>query len=182
VQVRGPVHHRPCPANSLMATGSATAGLRLDRDQTIYGLGFVELHAGGSFRDRPGLVAIVDTYNPVRMQLTYAGYLYVPPEPFGVGLAMFVPPVPRRLFDSPLALSTLRLSVGGQGITYFRTVHGYHPAGVPLPETCPTEGFRFRAIVRFAEDPRFAGDTPVAGDVRRSVDALVPCPPRRLER
>jgi len=173
-RVRGPVNHSPCPANSLMATGSATAGLRLDRAETIYGAGFVELHAGASVGDKPGLVAIVDTYNPVRMQLTYAGYLYVPPPEFGVGLAMMVPPIPRGLFDSPIALSTLHLAVGGDGITYHRVVRGrdvaYHPDGVPLPESCPASGFRFRAIVRFADGGREA------------VDDLVRCPPHRVKR
>lgn len=170
-RVMSPIRQRRCPANSLLGSGWATAGLLLDPDRPIFGAALIELHAGASVADKPGLLVTADTYNPARMQLTYAGYLYVPPPKFGVGLAILIAPIPHPPFGAPVALSTMHLTVGQSSIKYSRLRHGrresYHPGGIPLPDSCPTGGFRFRAIIRFADLSR------------RAVDALVPCPPRR---
>jgi hypothetical protein len=169
-RVMGPVEHQRCPGNSLLGVGTATAGLRLNEEQTLLGTAVIELHAGAPFGDKPGLLVTADTYRPVRLQLTYAGYLYAPPGPFGVGLAILVSAIPRPPFGAPVALSRLRLKVGGASIRYRRSVHGrwtsYRPGGIPLPDACPRGGFRFRAILRFADA------------TRRSADAFAPCPAR----
>jgi hypothetical protein len=168
VRVMGPVQHHRCPANSLLGTGSATAGLLLDPDEPIFGAGYIDLHAGASVADKPGLLVTVDTYNPARLQLTYAGYLYIPPPPFGVGLTILVPLIPHPPFGADVALATLHLTVGANTITYHRQVRGrrvaYHPGGIPLPGACPRGGFRFRAILRFADGSR------------RQVDSVAGCP------
>jgi hypothetical protein len=167
-RVLGPIVHDPCPANSLMGTGSATANLMIERDEGIPGAGLIELHAGAPIQDKPGLVVIVNTFNPARLQLTYAGYLYVPPPSFGVGLAIMVPPIPRPPFGAPVALSSLHLVVGAKALTYYTRVRGrrvaYHPGGIPLPARCPASRFRFRVLVRFTDG------------TRRTVDSTVPCP------
>jgi hypothetical protein len=168
VRVSGPVHHDRCPANSLLGTGLATAGLLLSEEQTIFGAAVIELHSGGEVAGKPGLLVTADTYNPARIQLTYAGYLYVPPDGFGVGMAIKIPAIPKPPFGAPVALSTLQLTVGRPSITYTRQVRGhrasYHPGGIPLPARCPLGGFRFRAVLRFADASRRAADT------------IVPCP------
>jgi hypothetical protein len=154
----------PCPPNSLMGRGSANAALLLE--PAIDGAAHVALHAGAPVDGKPGLIAIADTYNPVRFHLTYAGYLYVPPPRFGVGVALKIPQIPELPFGAPIALSRVRLSIGA-GITYTKWAHGrsvrYRPAGVPLPRRCPRAGFRFRLILRFADRSR------------RSVDKVIRC-------
>ncbi len=169
VNVLNAVARRRCPANSLIGKGSATAGLLLSEDEPILGAAFLELSSGPSVGDKPGLLISADTYNPVRMQLTYAGYLYVPPPAFGLGLAIEIPSFANLPFDSEIALSDFHLVVGSSSITYNKVVHGrrvrYHPGGIPLPDACPRGGFRMRAIVRFADA------------TRRTADASVPCPP-----
>jgi hypothetical protein len=167
-EVLNPIEHDRCPANSLMAEGYATAGLLLSEERTIFSEARIELHSGTSVDDKPGLLLTADAYNPARMQLTYAGYLYIPPAPFGVGLAIRVPQIPRLLFGSPVAMSSVDLVVGGSSIVYHKRVHGrevaYHPGGVPLPTSCRPGQFRFRTILRFADGSR------------RAADAVVPCP------
>lgn len=167
MRVMGPVEHERCPGNSLMGTGIATAGLLLE-DRTIFGAAKIALHAGATVADKPGLLVTADAYNPARIQLTYAGYLYIPPTSFGVGLAIMIPAIPHPPFGADVALSTLSLTVGASSITYHRSVRGrrtaYHPGGIPLPSSCPPGGFRFRAILRFADD------------TRRQADSFAPCP------
>ncbi len=177
-RVLNPVKHGLCPGNALMGTGTARAELRLDRDrESRYDGGAqIALYSGESVEDKPGLIVVADTYRPMRAQLTYRGYLYIPPPRFGIGIALKVPPVPRPPFGAPIALLSFRLVLGGDAVRYVRTVDGrvvpFQPQAVPLPATCPAEGFRFRAIVRFAEDE----GVPV-GDTRAQTDVVVPCPP-----
>jgi len=168
-EIMNPVQpERRCAANSLIGTGTATAGLVLGEGETLFGAARVALQAGAPVEDKPGLVVMVETYNPARMQLTYVGYLYVPPPAFGLGLAIKLPPMPHPPFGAPIALSTLNLTVGGPSITYTKLAHSrrvaYRPGGIPLPGVCPRHGFRFRAIVHFADASR------------RTADAVVPCP------
>jgi hypothetical protein len=165
-KVMNAVAHGRCPPNSLMGRGSATAGLLLSELETISGAAFIELHAGPSIGDKPGLLITADTYHPARMQLTYAA-----PPPFGLGMALLIPPIPILPFDAQIALTDFHLVVGSSSIIYNKIVNGkrvaYHPGGIPLPDSCPRGGFRFRAIARFADG------------TRQSVDTTVPCPPVR---
>ncbi|WP_272474541.1 hypothetical protein [Baekduia alba] len=158
--VMNPVAQNPCPANSLMGTGSAQAALLVE--PAIDGAASLELHAGASVDDKPGLVVIANTYNPARFHLTYQGYLYIPPPGFGIGVAIRIPQIPQLPFGAPIALSHLQLVLGGPGISYTKRSHGrvmrYHPSGVPLPRRCPKAGFRFRLILRFADGGRSAVD------------------------
>jgi hypothetical protein len=161
--------HQPCPANALMGTGTATAQLRFDPEEIYSATARLLLYAGEAVADRPGLLVLADAYRPVRAQLTYRGYLYVPPPGFGVGMALAVSPIPQPPFGVPVALSAFRLTVGGSSIRYARTSNGrrtsYRPEAIPLPRSCPNGGFRFRAVLRFE------------GGHREVRDTRVPCPP-----
>jgi hypothetical protein len=164
----------PCPENSLIGVGTASAWLDLGEGDKLFAGGSVTLSAGGPVDGRPGLVLTATPFNPVHTVLSYAGYLYVPPAPFEIGLAILAPPIPDPPLGSPVGLHTVDLTIGGRAVRYHRLVGGrrvrYRPGGLQLPDTCPQGGFRFRAILRFA-DMR-----------RRQVDSVVRCPaapPRR---
>lgn len=166
------VVHRSCPGNALMGTGRATAQLRFDPLEVYSAEAQLRLYAGRSVGDKPGLLVLADAFRPVRTQLSYRGYLYVAPPGFGLGMALQVLPIPDPPFGAPVALSTFRLTVGGAGLRYVRRAHGrrtrYRPRAIPLPRSCPSGGFRFRAIVRFADGQRIAED------------ARAPCPARSV--
>jgi hypothetical protein len=156
------LYHRPCPTNSLMGTGAATAQLRFDPELVYAGAAHLALYAGAPVGDKPGLLLIATTYHPMRTQLSYQGYLYVPPRGFGIGMALKVTPIPKPPFGAPVALSHFSLFVGGASLRYTRSSHGrratYRPRAIPLPRSCPPGGFRFRAIVRFADGARLVDD------------------------
>lgn len=169
VELRDVMHavvHGACPGNALMGTGTATAQLRFDPLEIYSAQAQLGLYAGESVGDKPGLLVLADAYRPVRTQLSYRGYLYVPPAGFGLGMALQVLPIPQPPFGAPVALSTFRLTVGGASLRYVRTSHGartsYRPRAIPLPRSCPSGGFRFRAIVRFADGSRETADARAA--------------------
>jgi hypothetical protein len=168
------LHRAPCPHNALMGTGAATAQLRFDPELIYRGEARLSLYAGESVDDKPGLIVVADASRPLRAQLTYRGYLYVPPPEFGLGIALRVLPVPRPPFGAPLALSSFRLVVGAASLRYVKTSRGrrvvYRPRAIPLPLSCPARGFRFRAIVRLADGERLTDD------------AVVRCPSRHADR
>jgi hypothetical protein len=161
-----PTSRVPCPQDSLMGTGSANAALMVEPQ--VSGSATLTLHAADAYGDNPGLVVIADTYNPARFHLTYQGYLYVPPNPFGVGVAILVPQIPSMPFGVPIALTRFRLNIGDPHITYNKTVHGhtvhYHPRAITLPQHCPKHGLRFRLIARFQNG------------ARQQADAVARCP------
>lgn len=160
------VVHQLCPVNALMGTGTATAQLRFDPLEVYSAQARLALYAGATVADNPGLLVVADAFRPVRTQLSYRGYLYVPPPGFGLGMALEVPPIPDPPFGAPVALSTFRLTVGGPSVRYVRTVHGvrasYQPRAIPLPRSCPPAGFRFRAILRFTGGQRVVADAHAA--------------------
>lgn len=153
----------PCPANALMGTGTATAQLRFDPVEVYSARARLALYAGDTVADKPGLLVVADASRPVRTQLSYRGYLYIPPPGFGLGMALQVRPIPRPPFGAPVALSALRLTVGGPSLRYLRTIHGrrtsYHPRAIPLPRSCPHGGFPFRALLRLEGGQRIVADT-----------------------
>jgi hypothetical protein len=159
-----------CPKNAVLAHGTVTAAILLSPERTIAADGSVTLSMGAPRGDRPGLVAYVVPRHPVRAQLVYGGQLFAAPRPFGVGLSIDVPPVPRNPLHAPIALTGMRLGVGADDVVYRRRAHGkivkYRPGGVPLPARCPRGGFRFRALLRFADDHRVTTDA-LAGCPRR---------------
>ena len=143
--VMNAVDRRPCPVNALMGTGAATAELRFDPEEIFDGAAQLAVYSGESVADKPGLVVVADANRPVRTQLTYRGYLYIPPPEFGVGMAIQVLPVPQPPFGAPVALSSFRLVVGLPDLRYVRKAGGrsvsYHPRAIPLPALCPARGF-----------------------------------------
>jgi hypothetical protein len=168
-EVMNPVVHGACPGNSRLGDGSARAGLRFDPEHTIPADANMELYSGDAADGKPGIVVVANTYHPARVQLTYQGYLYVPPPGYGLGIAIKIRPVPNPPFGAPIALSAFHLVVGGPTLTYNKVVGGrtisYRPRGLPLSSRCPSGGFAFRAILRYADGTRTASD------------ARVPCPP-----
>jgi hypothetical protein len=164
-----PTSTAPCPPNSTMGTGSATAALLVE--PAASGTASLTLHSADAVEDKPGLVVIADTYNPARFHLAYQGYLYVPPPQFGVGVAILVPQIPALPFGVPIALTRFRLSIGDPHIMYTKKAHGrtvrYRPRSITLPQHCPRSGgLRFRLIARFPDG------------ARRQTDAVAPCPQR----
>lgn len=151
-----------CPANAVMAYGSARANVRLSDGQVIPEFATVALLSGEVVDDRVGLVVFVTGIHPFGAKLVYRGELLAATGTFGGALVAQLPAIPSLDGTATVALTRMRLAIGSRAIVY-RTRAGkrYRPEGVALPSRCPRGGFRFRAEVRFQDGGRAAGETVV---------------------
>lgn len=159
-----------CPGNATLGNGTADAELRFAREETVAGAGRLSLFTGAPRDGRPGLIVLVHTSHPLVTQLVYGGYLYTAPQPYGLGMRIMIPPMVEPPFGATVAMTRLRMTIGGDDLAYTRRERGhrirYAPGGIPLPDRCPRGGFPFRAILRFDDGSR------------RTAEATVRCPPR----
>lgn len=158
-----------CPRNAVIGRGTATAALLFDPEaRPIRGAADITLYSGVVQDDRPGLLVLAQTYNPVTTQMAYAGRLSPASRPFGLEFALQVRAPAEPPFGAQIALARMRVTIGGRDLVYTRPVRGkrafYRPGGVGLPSRCPHGGLPFRADIRFADNSR------------RSVETRAPCP------
>jgi hypothetical protein len=164
-----------CPANSIMGRGSAVAELR-------FGPQLVSENASISIArapDQEGHIALLlyaSGPSPVNTQILSPAQLLPTAPPFGGRLNMELPIIPSVPGAPDVAIVSLRVTLGPQGLTYYEQAEGntlaFTPKGILLPTTCPRGGFPFAATFSFLD-----GSHPVAR-------ATVPCPhqPSRTRR
>jgi hypothetical protein len=159
-----------CPANSIMGRGTAIAELG-------FGAQLVTENASISIArapDQEGHIALLlyaSGPSPVNTQILSPAQLLPTSPPFGGRLNMELPIIPSVPGAADVAIISLNVTLGPQGLTYFERVDGstlaYAPKGILLPKTCPRGGFPFAATFSFID-----GSHPEAR-------AVLPCPRRR---
>lgn len=143
-----------CPANSLMGSGSALAEIPVGPDILEETAAIVLVRAPTEDGHLTLLIS-VDGHDPVDAQFAFPALLLPAPAPFGGRLQISVPLIPSLPGGPPVAVVSLRTTLGPQGLTYYERVHGktvaYHPQGILLPRTCPHDGFPFAANFTFLD-------------------------------
>ena len=159
-----------CPANSIMGHGNARAELR-------FGPQLVTENASISIArapDQEGHIALLlyaSGPSPVNTQILSPAQLLPTGPPFGGRLDMQLPLIPSVPGAPDVAIVSLHVSLGPQGLTYYEQTEGntlaFTPKGILLPPTCPRGGFPFAATFSFLDGSHPATRT------------TVPCPDRR---
>jgi hypothetical protein len=102
-----------------------------------------------------GVLLYAEAVTPVSAQLIFPGALADEAGTNGQSLSTSVPPIPSLPQAPDVSLTSLNLSLGPDGLTYYENVHGrrvgYRPEGIALPARCPHGGFRFAAEIAFAD-------------------------------
>lgn len=163
-----------CPANSIMGRGDALAELRFGQQLVTEGASISIARAP----DQEGHIALLlyaSGPSPVNTQILSPAQLLPTGPPFGGRLDMELPVIPSVPGAPDVAIVSLHVTLGPQGLTYYEQTEGntlaYTPKGILLPTTCPRGGFPFAARFSFLD-----GSHP---DAR----ATVPCQdPRRRGR
>jgi hypothetical protein len=154
-----------------MGRGNALAELR-------FGPQFVTESASISIAraaDQEGHIALllyVSGPSPVNTQILSPAQLLPAAAPFGGRLNMQLPVIASVPGAPAVAIISLHVMLGPQGLTYYEQAEGstlaYTPKGILLPTSCPRGGFQFAASFSFLD-----GSHPGA-------HTSVPCPsPRR---
>jgi hypothetical protein len=156
-----------CPANSIMGRGNALAELR-------FGPQLVTENASISIArapDQEGHIALLlyaSGPSPVNTQILSPAQLLPTSPPFGGRLNMQLPVIPSVPGAPDVAIVSLRVTLGPQGLTYYEQTEGntlaFTPKGILLPTTCPRGGFHFAATFSFLDGSHPAAQT------------IVPCP------
>jgi hypothetical protein len=166
----------PCPRNAVIGRGAASAALMFDPEVPTIRTAPADftLYAGEAQENRPGLLVVAKTINPVYAQLAYAGRLSPARRPFGLEFALQMRAPADPPFGADIALIQMRVTIGQDDLFYTRPAAGrrrfYRPGGVGLPSRCPRGGLPFRAELRFAHGGRHTAET------------RVPCPPAAARR
>ena len=161
-----------CPANSIMGRGDAVAELR-------FGSELVTENASLSIArapDEEGHIALLlyaSGPSPVNTQILSPAQLLPSGPPFGGRLNMQLPIIPSVPGAPDVAIVSLRVTLGPQGLTYYEQAEGntlaYTPKGILLPSTCPRGGFPFAATFSFQDgsQPHAHTTVPCADPHRR---------------
>jgi hypothetical protein len=107
---------------------------------------------------------------PISAQLVFRGEIQPASGIFGSQLATVVPAIPSVTDGPNVSIVSVKATIGPQGLTYTKHVHGrlvhFRPTGIGVPEHCPRGGFPFSASFTFEDGSA------------TSATATVPCPPR----
>jgi len=156
-----------CPADARLGLGSAQIKVPVGPEPATEEAS-IEAEMGPPVGEEIGVLLYAEAGSPVAAQLIFPGVLF---GGTSQSLNTAVPLIPSLPGAPYISMVSMKLSLGPDGLTYFKTVHGrtvgYRPEGVALPGRCPRGGFRF------ASDIAFADGTTV------SAASTVPCPARR---
>ncbi len=159
-----------CPANSRLGSGSANVEVPFG-DGAGHELPEVQAVMGPSNNGNIVVLFYANGKTPVSAQLVFRGE--VQPASggiFGSQLATVVPAIPSVPDGPNVSIISVKATIGPQGLTYTKHVHGklvhFHPTGIGVPEHCPHGGFPFSAAFTFEDGSA------------TSTTATVPCPAR----
>jgi hypothetical protein len=149
LELQGPAG---CPIDSRVGQGSAIAEVPLG-SPPIREAAKITILRAPEHEGHIALFFFVSAGEPVITELILRGVLTAGPAPYET-IHVAIPPVATVPDGPDVAVVQLQASIGPRDIVYYeergRKRVPYTPRGVLLPNICPRHGFRFNAIVAFA--------------------------------
>ncbi len=156
-----------CPADARLGLGSALIKVPVSAEP-VSETASMEAEMGPPVGEEIGVLLYAEAGSPVAAQLIFPGVLA---GGASQSLSTAVPLIPSLPGAAYISMVSMKLSLGPEGLTYFKTVHGrtvgYRPEGIALPAHCPRGGFKFASNLQFADGSG------------ASAKSTVPCPARR---
>jgi hypothetical protein len=156
-----------CPANARLGLGSAEIRVPVGVEPVSESAS-IEAEMGPPVGEEIGVLLYAEAGTPVAASLLFPGVLF---GGSSQNLSTAVPLIPSLPGAPDISMVSMNLSLGPEGLTYFKTVRGrtvgYRPEGIALPARCPRGGFRFAADIAFADG------------TSASASSTVPCPAAR---
>jgi hypothetical protein len=156
-----------CPADARLGLGSALIKVPVG-PEPVSEVASMEAEMGPPVGEEIGVLLYAEAGSPVAAQLIFPGVLF---GGASQNLSTAVPLIPSLPGAPYVSLVSMKLSLGPEGLTYFKTVHGrrvgYRPEGIALPGRCPRGGFRFTASLTFADGSSASASSTVRCPARR---------------
>lgn len=156
-----------CPADARLGLGSALIKVPVG-PEPVSETASMEAEMGPPVGEEIGVLLYAEAGSPVAAQLIFPGVLA---GGSNQSLSTAVPLIPSLPGAPYISMVGMKLSLGPEGLTYFKTAHGrtvaYRPEGIALPAKCPRGGFKFASNLQFADGSS------------ASAKSTVPCPARR---
>lgn len=140
-----------CPADARLGLGSARIKVPVG-PEPVTEAASIEAEMGPPVGEEIGVLLYAEAGSPVAAQLIFPGVLF---GGTSQSLSTAVPLIPSLPGAPYISMVSMELSLGPEGLTYFKTVKGrtvgYRPEGIALPAKCPRGGFRFASSLAFAD-------------------------------
>jgi hypothetical protein len=153
-----------CPVNSRLGSGSAFVEVPFG-DGAGHELPEIQAVMGPSNNGNIVVLFYANGETPVSAQLVFRGEVQPASGIFGSQLATAVPAIPSVPGGNNVAIVSVKATIGPQGLTYYKHVHGrrvaFHPTGIGVPEHCPHGGFPFSADFTFEDGSATSASTTV---------------------
>ena len=153
-----------CPPNSRMGVGAALAEIPVG-PTVVREPADVAIVRAATTDGHVAMLFYVNGEAPVIAHLVLAGLLLPAVPPFGGSIGIDVPLVPGLPEGPNVSVVHLRVTIGPEHLTYYERVGGkmvsYTPKGILLPKVCPSGGFRFSGVFRFADGSQAGAETTV---------------------
>ncbi|MFI5010609.1 MAG: hypothetical protein ACHQDY_10070 [Solirubrobacterales bacterium] len=133
--------HARCPASSRVGVGSTVAIAHLG-SQTLTENATVNAYRGANQGGHPTMLISSQGITPLIERVLITGVLQRDRPPYGVELALSIPPIPTLPTEPNASIFHFTLTIGG--------AHGPR-ALVRVPRSCPASGFPFGADFTFAD-------------------------------
>jgi hypothetical protein len=141
-----------CVADARLGFGSAQIKVPVGPEPVTESAN-LEAEMGPPAGEEISVLLYAEATSPVAAQLIFPGVL------FGGGtsqsLSTAVPLIPSLPGAPDVSMVSMKLSLGPEGLTYYRSEHGrtvgYSPEGIALPGSCPRGGFHFAADISFGD-------------------------------
>ncbi len=157
-----------CPANSRLGKGSAFVEVPFG-ENAGHEIPEIEALMGPPHNNNVVVLFYANGLAPVYAQIVFQGELLSGGNAFGEDLAAAIPLIPSVTNGPPVSIINVKSTIGPNGLTYYKRVHGrqvgYKPEGISVPEHCPKAGYLFSADFGFLDGSRTTAST------------RIPCPP-----
>jgi hypothetical protein len=134
-----------CPRVSLLGHGRAILELH-PASQTITEEATLSAYRGPNQGGRPVIEILSQGYTPLEERAVFTGVLAPDAAPYGLKLAISIPPMPTLQAEPDASIGSFSLTIGaGAGPT------AHAAATITVPRSCPAGGFPFAADFTFAD-------------------------------
>ena len=162
-----------CSAEAIVGHGSALADIALG-SEVVAEETHITLLMAPITDGHTAILFYMTGEAPVITRLVFPSLLVGDSGVFGGRLEASIPPITTWAGGPDVAMERLTLTIGPEGITYYKHVHGttipYSPEGFTVPAHCPTGGFSFEALFSYEDGTNGTAKT------------NVPCPPHTKHR